>query len=63
MAKIDTRKLYERVGTYDARGSNWLAKGNEYSEAGNQKKAEECYDKGQYWLDKSNELREKYLLR
>lgn len=62
MAKIDTRKLYERVAEYDMRGSNWLAMANEYAEAGKKEKAEECYDKCQYWLDKSNALREKYVL-
>lgn len=52
------RPLNERIADADQRGNNWLARGNEYSEAGNKKKAEECYAKGQAWMDKSNWLQE-----
>lgn len=50
--------LGDRIADADMRGSNWLAKGNEFAEAGNKTKAEECYDKGQFWIDRSNKLRE-----
>jgi hypothetical protein len=57
------RPYHEQLADYDSRGNRWLAEGNAYAEAGNKKKAEECYDKGQYWMDKSNALREKYAPR
>lgn len=38
------------------RGNRWLADGNAAAEAGNQEKADECYRKGQYWLDRFNKL-------
>lgn len=41
------------------RGSNWLADGNSASEKGNKIKAERCYEKGQFWMDRSNNLRER----
>lgn len=40
----------------DERGNYWLALGNEYSEAGRTDKAEKCYSKGQFWLDRLNKL-------
>lgn len=48
-----------QIAEADMRGSNWLAEGNEARERGNQGKAERCYDKGQFWLDRSNQLRDK----
>lgn len=53
-----SRPFNERINDADERGNNWLAKGNEYSESGNKKKAEECYAKGQFWMDKSTRLQE-----
>ena len=47
----------EKVADADERGGYWLAKGNEYAERGEHEKAEKCYDKGQFWLDRSNKLR------
>ncbi len=38
----------------ETRASQWLANGNRYAERGNQKKADECYSKSQYWLDRAN---------
>lgn len=51
-----TRTTYEKMLDAEEFGSRWLAKGNEYDEAGNHKKAEECYAKGQFWLDRYNKL-------
>jgi hypothetical protein len=39
------------------RGNNWLAKGNDLKDAGKKKQAERCYEKGQFWMDRSNALR------
>ncbi len=52
-----TKSLAEKVADADARGSQWLAKANDFAEAGKKAQAEKCYDKGQYWLDRSNKLR------
>lgn len=46
----------ERILYAEERGNFWLAKGNEASEAGNQVQADECYEKGQFWLDRYNKL-------
>lgn len=35
-------------------GSRWLADGNEAEEAGDMEKAEKCFKKAQYWLDRLN---------
>lgn len=40
----------------EARAGQWLADGNEAREAGNAEKAERCYTKAQYWLDRYNKL-------
>lgn len=47
-----------RMALIDAevRGSMWLANGNEAAERGNKKRAEVCYRKAQFWLDKYNRL-------
>jgi len=51
------KSLSERIADADQRGGHWLAEANEASERGDHKKAEELYEKGQYWLDRSNKLR------
>ena len=51
------KSLSEKIADADARGGYWLALGNEHSESGRRKQAEKCYDKVQYWLDRSNKLR------
>lgn len=51
------KPLAERIADADARGSAWLARGNELAEAGKKKQAERCYEKGEFWLDRSNKLR------
>lgn len=51
------KPIAERVADADARGGGWLAKANELAEAGKKKQAERCYEKVQFWLDRSNKLR------
>ena len=40
----------------ETRASMWLADGNAASERGNEKRAEVCYRKSQFWLDRANVL-------
>ena len=47
----------DKIADADQRGNEWLAKARAAEERGNQKRAEECYRKGNYWLDRSNKLR------
>lgn len=57
MAKRPAKPLNERIADADARGSSWLSKANELAEAGKKEQAQRCYDKVQFWLDRSNKLR------
>lgn len=52
-----TKTLNEKIADADERGSRWLALANEASEKGQYVKAEKLYEKGQFWLDRSNKLR------
>lgn len=52
-----TKTLSEKIAEADARGGKFLADANEAAERGNQAKADRLYEKGQYWLDRSNKLR------
>ncbi len=40
----------------ETRSSQWLADGNAAREAGRYEKAQKCYDKSQFWLDRFNKL-------
>ena len=40
----------------EERGSKWLADGNEAEERGDIAKAEKCFAKAQFWLDRYNRL-------
>lgn len=51
------KPIAEQIADADTRGSAWLAKGNELDEIGKKQQAERCYEKGQFWLDRSNKLR------
>ena len=51
------KPLNERIADADARGSAWLAKANELREQGKKEQAERLYEKGQFWMDRSNKLR------
>lgn len=57
MPKKPAKPLNERIADADARGSAWLARANELAELGKKEQAQRCYDKGQFWLDRSNKLR------
>jgi len=48
--------LKERTLDADVRCSQWLADGNEARESGDTAKAEKCYAKSQFWLDRYNLL-------
>lgn len=50
------KTLKERMIDAEVRGSKWLADGNEAAERGEKTKAEECYEKSQFWLDRYNLL-------
>lgn len=50
------KSIHERILDAETRGSRWLADGNEYSERGDHVKAQKCYDKAQFWLDRYNTL-------
>ena len=47
----------DRIADADQRGNDWLARARDAADRGDQKRAEECYRKGNYWLDRSNKLR------
>lgn len=46
----------DKIIQAEERASKWLADGNEASERGKQAKAEKCYEKAQYWLDRYNQM-------
>jgi hypothetical protein len=50
------KTLNVRMSEADALDNRWLADGNEAAEKGNTKRAEYCYAKGQFWLDRYNLL-------
>lgn len=47
----------DKAQTYEIHASKWLADANEASECGKYEKAEKCWQKAQYWLDKANKAR------
>lgn len=50
------KTLRERILDAETRCNIWLADGNEARERGDLSRAEECYAKSQYWLDRYNLL-------
>ena len=52
------RSIAERIADADARGSSYLAAANEARDKGNVAKAEKLEAKCQFWLDRSNKLRD-----
>lgn len=54
--KVPQISLKARQLDAEVRSSQWLADGNEARESGNIAKAEKCYAKSQYWLDRYNRL-------
>jgi hypothetical protein len=55
VANLDDSVKQRALKAYE-RCSRWLADGNEYNEAGREQKANECYEKSQFWLDRYNKL-------
>lgn len=51
------KTLQEKIIEADERGGRLLADANEAAEKGKSEKAEKLYERGQYWLDRSNKLR------
>ncbi len=51
------KTLQEKIIEADERGGRLLADANEAAEKGKFEKAEKLYERGQYWLDRSNKLR------
>jgi hypothetical protein len=43
-----------KPATYEHHANYWLANGNEAEEKGEKAKAERCFQKAQYWLDRYN---------
>lgn len=52
MQRTSANDLSEKIADADQRGNEWLAKARQAKERGNEKRAEECYRKGNYWLDR-----------
>ncbi|KPW66597.1 Uncharacterized protein ALO78_02342 [Pseudomonas amygdali pv. ciccaronei] len=50
------KPLEERVLEAESRAGQWLADGNQAREAGRTVKAERCFQKAQFWLDRANLL-------
>jgi hypothetical protein len=50
------KTLNERIADADQKGGDYLARANEAAERGQTKKAERLYEKGQFWLDRTNKL-------
>lgn len=50
------KSLADRIVEAEVLGSRWLADGNEAAERGNKAKADRCYEKAQFWLDRYNLL-------
>lgn len=54
--KAPVKPLDQRALEAEARASQWLADGNQAREAGRTVKAERCFQKAQFWLDRANLL-------
>lgn len=52
-SKAPVKPLSERTLDAETRASQWLADGNEARQFA---KAERCFEKSQYWLDRANQL-------
>jgi hypothetical protein len=57
--KAPLKSLEDRMLDAEVRASQWLADGNAAAEAGDTTKAQRCYDKSQFWLDRYNLLASK----
>ena len=57
---VAKKPVSECIADADARGSSWLAKANDLADRRKRQQAERAYQKGQFWLDRSNRLRGNY---
>jgi uncharacterized protein HemY len=55
-SKTPAKTVADRALDAEVRASQWLADGNAAREAGQEQKAEQCYEKAQFWLDRANLL-------
>lgn len=53
-----TKTLSELIADADAKGNDLLARANEALETGDAERAERLFERGQFWLDRSNQLQE-----
>jgi hypothetical protein len=51
------KTIEEKITDAETLGNRWLADANEAAERGYKAKAEKCFAKGQFWLDRANKLR------
>lgn len=56
---MDAETLKAKLLDAEVRCDQWLAAGNLASERGDAQKAQKCYDKSQFWLDRANALRDR----
>lgn len=56
MAKRPARTVSERALDAETHANRWLGDGNEAIESGDPAKAQVCFDKSQFWLDRANLL-------
>lgn len=54
--QAEIKRLDAKALDAEVRASQWLADGNAARERGNMVKAEKCYAKSQFWLDRYNKL-------
>lgn len=54
--RASVKPLAERVLDAEARADQWRADGNKAQKAGRVTRAERCFYKAQFWLDRANEL-------
>jgi hypothetical protein len=61
MAKKTKAQLQRALLDAEERCGRWLADGNEHREAGRKFKADQCYEKSQFWLDRANKIKDQLL--
>lgn len=54
--KAPKQPLTQRKLNAETRASQWLADGNQARGNGDAAKADQCYAKSQFWLDRANHL-------
>jgi len=51
-----TAEQREKAIEAETRGSHWRAEGNAAAERGDKARADRCYEKAQFWLDRFNKI-------